>query len=164
PRDRVGYFRRKYAVDRAAVVTEPAQRGLHCADITRLHNQLLRSLKVVKEARMISWCEVRGVHNGVLMKQTPFVSLGQWIGRTKKRTVRRVRRHQTESQREPYEWKLHKIDFTTNLSPRVDRAAVTVFRCSVEDNPRKSPGRARRRSVFFLLIFDADGKDRVWSA
>src|SRR5438128_9286177 len=83
PRDRIGHLCGKHAVNRAAIITQPAQSCLHRADITRIQNELFWGFEVVNPSPMISRSEICGVHTGSLMHRSPFVSLSQRIGRTK---------------------------------------------------------------------------------
>src|SRR6266513_6190860 len=157
---------RKDAVNRTAIIAEPAQCGLHFADITRLHNQLLRSLKIIIKTPTISWCEVGGGHRTPLMQQSPFVSLRQRIDGTKTIIVPCLRCGCTESKNESESHPFHKITFTTYLSPQEERAAVsvTICRSPASGNPGNRPDRARVQNASCLPIFGAADKDRASSA
>src|SRR5438874_4167882 len=82
-RDGITYFWSKDAVNRAAIIAQSAQCGLHRTDIRRLHNQLFGSLEVVTPSPLVAWREISGVHVLPLVEQTQLISLSQWISRTK---------------------------------------------------------------------------------
>lgn len=83
PRDGISHLWSKYAVNGAAVIAQSAQRSLHRTDIRRIHNQLFGGLEVVTPSPAISRREVGRVDRFPLMEQSIFVSLGQWVCRTK---------------------------------------------------------------------------------
>src|SRR5437870_12612183 len=77
--DGVADLRGKNAVDRAAVVAEPAQLTLHRTNIRRLRYHLLRCFEIIKPARRIPLREIDGVYFAGMMQQAPFVSRGERI-------------------------------------------------------------------------------------
>ena len=170
PRNCVGHFLGKYAVNGATIITQPTQRRLHRTHISRLNNQLFGRFEIVTPSPTISRREVCGVHMAALMEQPVLVSLSQWIGGTKNIVDNivlvgaRDGCAQAENQSENYPF--HKSEFTTYLSPLEYQAAagLTVCPSPVSGNPGNRPGPALGRSAFCLPSFGATYKDPAWSA
>src|SRR5580704_12734750 len=79
PRDGFSHLRSEYAVNGAAVITQPTQRRLHGADISGLHNKLLVGLEVLTPQPLVAGGKVGVVQSFSLMGKPPLVALCQRI-------------------------------------------------------------------------------------
>src|SRR5947208_8763188 len=171
PRNCVGHFLGKYAVNGATIITQPTQRRLHRTHISRLNNQLFGRFEIVTPSPTISRREVCGVHMAALMEQPVLVSLSQWIDGTKNIADNivlvgaRDGCAQAENQSKNYPFHKKGVYFTY-LSLLEYRAAVglTVCRSPVSGNPGNRPDRARVQSASCLLFFGAIDKVRASSS
>ena len=91
PRYRVRNLRRKYAVNRAAIITPAFQRRLHRTDISRIKNQLVARLEVITPAPAISRRKIGRVHVRRLMSGSPLVPLSQRIDGSKNTIIDNVK-------------------------------------------------------------------------
>src|SRR5437868_2725355 len=78
-RDGVAHLVGKDAVNRPAIVSQPAQIPLQRADISRLHYQLLIRFEVIDPTPLISPVKISGAHRGHLVKHPMLVARRQRI-------------------------------------------------------------------------------------
>src|SRR5205807_7285111 len=82
-RYRVAHFIGENAVNRAAIVSQPAQISLQRAEISRLNHQLFVGLEIIDPTPVISPRKISGAHRRHLMEQAMVIARRQRIDRMK---------------------------------------------------------------------------------
>src|SRR5438270_158509 len=78
--DGVADIVRKDAVNRAAIVSEPAQVPLQCRNVSRLYHQLFVRLEIIDPTGVIARGKISGTHRGHLVKPPMSIARRQRIG------------------------------------------------------------------------------------